>query len=133
MKLTWASPLDRILAMASIAPNREIVYAMKTCWWGWYAGIPYRMPGTDIPCDPRGSGLMIAKIGDFLNAAKENAAFYGRHGLHALAAAWHGNVTTDDGRPTSFEGWDGYNELIDRFGLPPEIEKPPEKGSGGGS
>jgi len=49
----------------------------------------------------------------FITHAEGNPTHYGKHGLDAFVAAYHGNATTDDGRPTSFSTWDEYNELID--------------------
>ncbi len=49
----------------------------------------------------------------FIEAAKADPGYYGRHGLEAFVAAYHGNVVTDDGRATSLETWEEYNQLLD--------------------
>jgi len=55
---------------------------------------------------------------EFLASAEANLQHYGRHGLRALEAAFHGNVQTfvtakGIWLPTSLIGWTAYNELID--------------------
>lgn len=111
MKLQNAMTLDRIKLEARKADR--LVYAARTCWWK--VGDPiYRLPDTQLPCDPRGSVLFETdKPLDFIEAAEKNQNHYGKHGLEAFVAAYHGNVTTDAGRPTSFDSWDEYNTLID--------------------
>lgn len=53
----------------------------------------------------------------FLRAAEANAERYGRHGLRAFLAAHHANavVSLSDQRATCAEGWDAYNDALDRF------------------
>lgn len=106
-----------IADVRSARPSR-IYYAMHTCWWAFRASDLYKLQSSGLPCDPRGSVLMMSQEGDFegfLQAAEANPSHYGKHGLRAFEAALHGNVTTRDGRPTSFRTWDAYNELLDRY------------------
>ena len=101
--------------LRSMPGDTRVVWAVCTCWW--YAGdeLPYTNY-VGLPCDPHGSMLMQGKLGPFLDhaerASKED--HYGRHGLEALMSAYHGNLTTDDGRPTSLLGWEHYNKMLDK-------------------
>lgn len=94
------------------ARGKRAYYAIRTCWWGF--DIYYTIPGKHaLPCDPRGCPMMEGPALDFIAAAERNPDFYGMHKLLAFAAAHHGNVLTADGRPTSFEGWEKYNAILD--------------------
>ena len=91
--------------------DKEICYSVHTCWWcllDEHPGYSVR----DLPCDPRGSVLLQSPAKDFISIATNNPSHYGEHGLIAFMAAYHGNVTTDNGKPTCFGNWDRYNELI---------------------
>jgi len=90
----------------------RLVYAFNTCWWK--LGDPVYSYENGLPCGPRGEVLLETDdpMG-FIETAERNPGHYGRHGLKAFAAAYHGNVRTRDGRPTSFDSWDKYNDLID--------------------
>lgn len=92
-----------------------IWFAMHTCWWTHDPSHLYKLPGSNLPCDPRGSVLMMAPLAEFLEAAEANPGHYGKHGLKALMAAHHENcqVAADDPRPTSLRKWDEYNAAID--------------------
>ena len=78
----------------------------------------YKKPGgIGLPCDPRGGMLFQTGEGDlqkFLDSAKENVEHYGKHGLRAFYASYHGVVVTEDGKPTCFTSWDKYNALLDK-------------------
>ena len=93
-----------------------LVYATQTCYWKVNSPVHQYPPSVvpRLPCGPRGEMLLETDdpIG-FIRAAEKNPAHYGRHGLRAFVAAYHGNVTTEGGLPTSFESWDEYNKLID--------------------
>jgi hypothetical protein len=99
--------------------NLQAVYSVATPWWSKLAeGFVYRSPTNGLPCDPRGAMLMQADFADFWKAAKEKPEHYGKHGLEAFVAAFHGNVEveTADGRgwlPTALNAWDDYNRLLD--------------------
>jgi len=95
------------------ARGKRAYFAVHTCWWGF--DTYYTVPGAahGLPCDPRGSVLMEAPAPDFIASAEKNPDYYGKHGLRAFAAAFHGNVLTLNGRPTSFAGWEVYNQLLD--------------------
>ena len=58
--------------------------------------------------------LLQAPATKFILNALSNQTHYGKYGLTAFMAAYHGNVTTDDGKPTSLVSWNEYNELIDK-------------------
>ena len=73
-----------------------------------------------LPCDPRGSVLMMTRKGDgegFLKAAERSSAHYGKHGLRAFMAAHHRNCieSSTSPRPWSATDYDEYNDAIDRF------------------
>ncbi len=100
------------------ARETDLVYAMRTCWWKFGRPI-YSIPGDKygLPCDPRRSPLleMTNPLG-FIKAAEDNPTHYGRHGLRAFAAAYHGNVVAiETGHPTSLNTWDEYNAVIDAY------------------
>ncbi len=100
----------RVLARNS----KRLVYSARTCWWK--IGDPvYSRQG--LPLDPRGSVLLETyNPVEFIKAAEESAIMYGRHGLFAFVAAYHGNLVIDDARslPTAFETWEEYNVLLDK-------------------
>ena len=92
-------------------PEHEVCYAVRTCWWCLIQDHPgYKI--NDIPVDPRGSVLMMAPLGRFIQGAEKNPDYYGKYGLKAFMAAYHGNLLTDDGKPTSLETWEEYEELL---------------------
>lgn len=109
------TPLE---ALTMLPPDTRVVYGARTCWWNVPAltGVWYTVnnqPG-GLPCDPRGGVLFECDdLKGFIEAARKNADAYGRHGLQAFEAAFHGNVVTKQGKPTCFETWDRYNDLID--------------------
>lgn len=116
-KTTWG----QIEQWSRESPGMEVVYAVGTCWWSLYKDewMPYTKPAPlgGIPCDPRGSMLMQGELSKFIGSAVANQSHYGKHGLLALAAAFHGNVIhVRSGLPTSFEGWEKYNLVLDRHG-----------------
>lgn len=112
MKLTKNKSLSDLKIEAR--HHNRLVYSISTCWWK--LGDPcYRHPNTNLPCDPRGG--MLLETDDpvkFIETAEENLNHYGTHGIEAFIAAYHGNVVTDNGLPTSFNTWDKYNELLDK-------------------
>ncbi len=71
-----------------------------------------------LPCDPRGGMLFETdNVEGFLKSAEEHAGHYGKHGLRAFLAAHHANcvVSLTDMRHTCFEGWQAYNDALDRL------------------
>jgi hypothetical protein len=92
----------------------HICYAVYTCWWCLLADHPGYKKGP-IPCDPRGSVLLQAPAGIFIDNVKKNPGHYGMYFLDTFMAAYHGNVTTDDGQPTSLESWKEYEELVKEY------------------
>jgi len=119
MRFVDETTLAMIEQIARDKPNSHVVYSVGTCWWK--IGDPiYSKDGSGLPCDPRGALLMECHdLAGFLKNAKENVSHYGKHGMRAFVAAYHGNVLTDDHKPTCFESWDDYNKLIEaKNGLP---------------
>jgi hypothetical protein len=117
--------VETIADVRRMRPSR-IYYAMHTCWWAYSEFHLYSLPGSSVepggkglPCDPRGSVLMMSEEGDaegFVLAAQANPEHYGKHGFRAFEAALHGNVVVAaTGKPTSFRTWAAYNELLDRY------------------
>ena len=95
-----------------------IFYAMRTCWWTHNRDHLYKHPETGLPCGPRSSHLMqTSDVEGFLEAAEGDTGHYGKYGLMTFVAAHHLNcvVSADDLRPTSFEEWGKYNEMLDRY------------------
>lgn len=118
-RLTHKTSREQIERWIKTNINRECVYAIHTPWWSLYEErwMPYR--SGNLPCDPRGSMLLQGNLSVFWDAALENPDHYGKHGIDALVAAFHGNVEvmTSDGRgwrPTSLAKWDHYNRLLDQ-------------------
>lgn len=58
---------------------------------------------------------MQGDLAKFLEAGKSRPEHYGNHGLRAFIAAYHGNLLTTDGKPTSLESWDRYNDVLDEM------------------
>lgn len=104
-------------------PNQECVTAVHSPWWSLFETewMPYKFPGSSIPCDPRGSVLVQGSLQEFWKMANSNPEHYGKHGIEALMLAFHGNLevlkadTGDVGNylPTSLDSWDAYNYLLD--------------------
>jgi hypothetical protein len=109
MRIKNRTTLEEIKNVA--VDSSRLVYGFNTCWWK--IGDPvYSRVG--MPCGPRGE--MLLETDDpitFLAIAMANPGHYGKHGLDAFVAAYHGNLVTEDGHPTSLESWDEYNRLID--------------------
>lgn len=111
-KLTFIMNLEQLKEIAK--KYNRLVYGCQTCWWK--IGSPIYKHENDLPCGPRGEVLLETDdpVG-FIAEALKNPGHYGRNGLDAFVAAYHGNARTVDGKPTSFETWDKYNELIDKY------------------
>lgn len=102
--------LDQVRAMRPAM----IFYATATCWWTANPDDLYHHQPSGLPCDPRGCTLFQTDdIEGFLQAAEGTPGHYGKHGLAAFILAYHGNVVTADGRPTSFRKWESYDRLLD--------------------
>jgi len=115
VKLTHLHSLEEIKKAAFHA--WRLVYAIHTCYWK--LGNPiYTIPGSSLPCGPRKEVLLETdKPIAFIKAAEDNPSFYGKHGLDSFVAAYHGNIVTEDGRPTSFKTWNEYDNLLDQEGI----------------
>ena len=122
----------RLLALPELESMTGIVtYGALTCWW--FNGHAGYQNSSGLPCDPR-SGVLFQgdDVQDFIKAAKENVEHYGKHGLNAFRAAYHGvlevfkaaprgqmdeqgRVGSEAGKwlPTCFAKWDDYNRAID--------------------
>lgn len=115
-RLTGRVSREQIEAWAA-NPTRQIVLAIRTCWWSLYetAYMPYVIPGKHpLPCDPRSSPLVISSMAGCWAQAVGNPDFYGPHGIDAFVAAFQGNVVVaETGKPTSFDDWSHYNQLLD--------------------
>lgn len=119
--LDMKMPFGAIRELA--ARSTFLVYAIHTPWWFIGEDLPYHKPGMyPLPCDPRGSMLLQTENPMlFIESAEANPSHYGRHGLIAFAAAYHGNVLAKPKMiPTSLDNWDAYNELLDRAGQKPQ-------------
>lgn len=116
-KLTNKTTEERLNKFAMNA-DLECVTATRTTWWSLY--LPEYMPYTSsgLPCDPRGCMLFQGNFAEYWNKVKVDASHFGKHGLRAFIAAFHGNIevfTEDRGwRPTSLTTWDEVNALIDK-------------------
>ena len=101
----------RSLAQVRAMKPKMIFYATATCWWTANPDDLYTSVG--LPSDPRGCTLFETEdVEGFLKSAEEHPDHYGEYGLDAFILAYHGNVVTADGRPTSFRKWDSYNALL---------------------
>lgn len=111
MKIQYNITWLEIQLLAS-STNR-MVYAMNSCWWK--VGNPcYALAEKGLPCGPRSEVLLETEDpSSFLKAAQNGIAHYGKWGLCALFTAYHGNVLTDGGLPTSLNEWYQYNDLMD--------------------
>lgn len=108
--------LDEIKAQVESGDCGSIYYGANTCWWTTDSRHLYKHPMfPHLPCDPRAGVLMECHDPKkFIEQAEQNPEHYGRHGLDAFVAAYHGNVIiADNGWPTCFEGWEKYNALLD--------------------
>ena len=114
-KLTNKTSLNEIKALAEVSDR--LVYGFQTCWWK--IGNPvYTIPGSHcLPCGPRSEVLLETDNPvKFIEAAEQNPGHYGKHGLDAFVAAYHGNVVVEEtGFPTSFNTWNKYNDLLDQI------------------
>lgn len=144
-RLAWkVRTLDEVRALVPRKAPKRVYYATRTCWWTVDGADLYRMEevvppppaGSEaaralailhkagrsvpsLPCDPRGSVLMMTDdVEGFLRSAEEGADHYGRFGLKAFMSAYHGNVVVGD-RPTSLETWDLYNDVLSLAGEKP--------------
>jgi hypothetical protein len=111
MRIIITHTFDDLLQLAQEA--KKVIYGFNTCWWK-FDNPPYQHPNSNLPCGPRGEMLLeMHEPLQFLTSAANMAHHYGRHGLTALIAAYHGHLLTDMDRPTSFESWEAYNEVLD--------------------
>ena len=90
-----------------------IWYAFHTCWWT-HREEDLRTLENGLPCDPRGSVLMMRSADSFFAAAEANPSHYGINGLKALEAAHNDNCVVGrfDPRQTSLRTWGEYNALL---------------------
>lgn len=106
-----------MVANPTLRGGGRIFFSFSTTWWTCDRTHLYRRPSSPIPCDPRGSVLMEVDPETFLQEAEHYPTRYGKHGLEALAAAFHGNIVVKGGDkaglPTCLETWEQVNQLID--------------------
>lgn len=103
--------------LATRKPEARVVWSTRSCWWCVWdlTPTPYAAEG-GIPTDPFGAVLLECHdLAGFLDRAEADPDHYGKHGLTALMASYHGNLTTSDGEPVAFTGWIGYNLAIARL------------------
>ncbi len=116
MQLLQETTLAHIEMLAAADPEATVWWAVGTCWWTTngedLSKLPPGSSGHGLPCDPRGSVLLMGQVGRFLASAKANPVHYGTQGLQTLMAAHHGNVRLDYGRPWSLESWSEYDALV---------------------
>jgi len=93
---------------------KRVYVAVQTTWWN-DRPTECRRPDSGLPCCPRGSRLEEQDQHHFLRLAEVDPSYFGKHGLTALEAALHGNIVTDEGRPTAVETWHDVNRLIDEW------------------
>jgi hypothetical protein len=118
-EVTESDVLRRVRRPPRHEGEPQVFYGARTCWWTTSGDDLGTVPGTHgLPCDPRGGVLMQADdIEGFITAAARNPSHYGRHGIRAFYAAYHGClvVSLDDPRPWCFATWAEYNDALDRF------------------
>lgn len=117
MKIAKEVTIEQAKKIAS--QSKLLRYGANTCWWGmdddpWYNT---KTDGSGLPCDPRGGMLFETTHPiDFIHAAEEHVkgggTTYGKHGLRTFLLALHGCVVTDNGKPTCFQTWKQYEDLI---------------------
>lgn len=111
-KIVESRTLAQIKALAKM--SNRLVYGMQSCWWK-VGSLIYTHHIGSLPCGP--SGEMLLETDNpmgFIAAAENSVDHYGKHGLKAFVAAYHGNLLDDNGTPTSFKTWQEYNDLIDK-------------------
>ena len=96
-----------------------IWYSYHTCWWTHRNTDLRTLPDNGLPCDPRGSVLMMVEAYKFIESAEANPDFYGKRGLDAFMAAHNDNcvVSFRDYRNTCLRTWDEYNDLLDLYSV----------------
>jgi hypothetical protein len=102
----------RVLWEYETNPEELVCYSTGTCWWCILRDNPYR---ATVPCDPLGAVLLQAPIKAFIDKANENPAHYGKHGIQAFWAAYHGVILTGCWLPTALKSWEEYNKLLDEY------------------
>lgn len=119
-RIANAVPWETIVQLSIECPGAFVVHGVHTPWWFVGDRLPYTVDGapSGLPCDPRGGLLLQIDRPDgfrrFVEMAIDNPEHYGKHGLAALALAYHGNlVVADSGKPTCFRSWDEYNAMLD--------------------
>lgn len=111
MKIIQKTTLEQIIQLAE--SSNRLVYGVMTCWWK--IGDPVYKNSIGLPCGPRGEVLFeMPDPKKFVEAAQGAVKHYGKHGMDAFVAAYHGNLIDKDGKPTSLEGWGKYNEILDK-------------------
>ena len=110
--------LHKTIIRDVIRTNPRVAYvAEEGCWWTTREEDIYTDPTTGVACDPRRSRIAAVPWGPFLYRAQSNPAAFGKHGLDAFIAAYHGNciVNIIDPRPTALDIWQQYNDAMDRM------------------
>lgn len=127
--------LEAVKARIESGETTMIFFGGQTCWWTDKGDHLYNGHGLgprtatnpltgkelreewNIPAGPRNEPLLEAHDpAKFIRQAEEApSGYYGKHGLDAFMAAYHGNIVVNSRNdlPTSFQGWAEYNRIID--------------------
>lgn len=116
--------VDRIITLAQIERQLfehgkagAVYYSNKSCWWTHHRGHTWvEVPGQpSVQRCPAGGLIFMERDWEgWLEAAKDNPAHYGRHGLNAFVAAHHANCRRGgDGKPFASARWGDYNDALD--------------------
>jgi hypothetical protein len=90
-----------------------IYYSGSSCWWSHHRGHAL-VNGPSMKCPLGGQIYMEKDWQGWLDAARENPAYYGKHGLRALLAAHHANCRhPGNGGPFAARTWLPYNTALD--------------------
>lgn len=92
-----------------------IYFSEKSCWWTHHRSHARQEPKTGILRCPLGGMVFMEKDWEaWLEAARDNPDYYGKHGLKALEAAHHTNCRDPKtGAPFAHPSWRIYNAAID--------------------
>jgi len=115
--------LSEVLTFANKHPEALVCYSTRSPWWCLLSEIPYRLWPYGIPCDPKGNVLLQAAIKSFIDAAMSKPGHYGKHSFEAFMAAYHMNLTNDDGSPAVLANWDEYNAALDVESVKADVKK----------
>jgi hypothetical protein len=98
---------------ASHGTAGAVYYSLGSCWWSHQRGHALAT-GAAMRCPVGGQIVMEKDWRGWLEAARENPGYYGKHGLRALLAAHHANVRdSQSGGFYAARNWGPYNAAID--------------------